>query len=164
MTDISSNVERIIEKLDGMTTEVVPKSYGTDIASKVDHIAKQLDYVQAGSGSGLSKFPIIDCYTEGTLISGVCDTDYADIVNEIENGRAVYSIVNIRIDNNVYTTVGISIAVVNDEITVSCLPDFNDSSVNNYVTFIRPSLSISSDNSCFGVMARFELLKSGVSI
>ena len=117
---------------------------------------------QAGgesSASGLSKFPIIDCYMEGTLISGVCDTDYADIVNEIENGRAVYSIINIRLGDNVYTTVGISIIVANDEIVVSCLPDFNDSSANNYITFIRPSLSILSDNSCFGVMARSELLK-----
>lgn len=52
MTDIASNVERIIDKLDGMTTEVVPKTYGTDIASKVEHIAKQLDYVQSGGGSG----------------------------------------------------------------------------------------------------------------
>ena len=52
MTDIASNLDKVIEKLDGMTSEVVVKNYGMDIASKVDHIAKQLDYVQAGGGSG----------------------------------------------------------------------------------------------------------------
>lgn len=52
MTDIASNLDKVIEKLDGMTSEVVTKNYGMDIASKVDHIAKQLDYVQAGGGSG----------------------------------------------------------------------------------------------------------------
>ena len=52
MTDIASNLDKVIEKLDGMTSEVVAKNYGMDIASKVDHIAKQLDYVQAGGGSG----------------------------------------------------------------------------------------------------------------
>lgn len=52
MTDIASNLDKVIEKLDGMTSEVLAKNYGMDIASKVDHIAKQLDYVQAGGGSG----------------------------------------------------------------------------------------------------------------
>lgn len=50
MTDISSNLEKIITKLDGMTSEVVEKQYGTDIASRVEHISKQLDFVE-GSGS-----------------------------------------------------------------------------------------------------------------
>lgn len=52
MTDISSNLEKIITKLDGMTSEVVEKQYGTDIASRVEHISKQLDFVEGGGSTG----------------------------------------------------------------------------------------------------------------
>lgn len=157
---MSTHEDRIEKTLGIMTGD-----FSGDIPAPESRVEVLIQKLMNGGGSGssgtsgLSAFPVINCYMEGTLISGVCDTDYADIVNEIENGRAVYSIVNIRLGDNVYTTVGISVIVANDEIVVSCLPDFNDSSANNYVTFIRPSLSISSDNSCFGVMARSELLK-----
>ena len=91
MSSISSSLDNVISKLDSMTSEIVPKDYGEDIASKIDHVSKQLDYVTSG---GVEYFivhngnivdgvdcldktgrEIIDAFTSGKMIVAMVDTD-----------------------------------------------------------------------------------------
>lgn len=116
MTDISSNLDRVIEKLDGMTSEVVAKNYGMDIASKIEHISKQLDYVQSGdSGGGSSgnddsgnssntRMVIHVPISSVNSARGVFDSDktFYEINNHLLNGGdAVISVDGVNSDDEI---------------------------------------------------------------
>lgn len=104
MTDIASNLDKVIEKLDGMTSEVVPKTYGTDIASKVDHIAKQLDYVQA-DGESLADLTDVDVSnpTDGDTL--VYDDTNEKWIAQAGGGSASNIVVHyVQIGTNNYKT------------------------------------------------------------
>ena len=79
---MSTHEDRIEKTLGIMTGD-----FSGDIPAPESRIGVLIQKLMNGGGSGssgtsgLSAFPVINCYMEGTLISGVCDTDYADIVN-----------------------------------------------------------------------------------
>lgn len=81
MTDISSNLEKVIAKLDGMTSEVVEKQYGTDIASRVEHISKQLDFVEGGGSTG----GVMVVHLNGTQL----DKTWQEISDAMKSGMPV---------------------------------------------------------------------------
>lgn len=81
MPNISDRLDAVIEKLDGMTSETVEKNLDTTIASKVDHISKQLDYISSG-GSGEASNGVMTIMTE--LDHTESATDYYEMDKTFE--------------------------------------------------------------------------------
>lgn len=160
MTDIASNVERIIDKLDGMTTEIVPKTYGTDIASKVDHIAKQLDYVQAGGGSGGEKIIVNAEYgwDENEQRYQNIDATYEEILDMINSEKEV--IIRLRMPHFGSDIVDISylrlVYVKNNEIRFNIIYLYN----NTVSKFVNEDYVLLSEDGSVDINSRSDQIKS----
>lgn len=95
MSDIVSNLERVISELDERTSSLVPKDYGTDIASMVDHIRRQIDKIPSGGSGGGSnlgyKVIKINRSVDGGDIAYSLNnlSDWDEIVEDLDNGTYV---------------------------------------------------------------------------
>lgn len=84
MSNISDELDNVIEKLDGMTSETVEKDFDMTIASKIDHISKQLEFVNS-SESNLN--------STGTLVihedqdTGALDKTWKEIYDSFITGQ-----------------------------------------------------------------------------
>ena len=92
MSDIVSNLERVISELDERTSVAVPKDYGTDIASMVDHIRRQIDKIPSGGGSnlGYKVIKINRIIDGGDIVYSLINlSDWDEIVEDLDNGTYV---------------------------------------------------------------------------
>lgn len=91
MANIAEKLEGVIDKLDTMSSSPIPRTYGLDIASRVEHIAKQLDYVQAGGGSGGEKVIVNAAFgwDQNEQKYQNIDATYEEILGMINSGKEV---------------------------------------------------------------------------
>lgn len=97
MSNISDKLDTVIEKLDGMISETVEKDLDMTIASKIDHISKQLDHVSGGgsggSGDGETVIPTyIATPTESDPpeYTAVCDMSYEEVLIAAKTNKCTY--------------------------------------------------------------------------
>ena len=91
MTDIVSNLEKVISELDERTSEVVHKDYGTDIASMVDHIGRQIDKIPSGGGSnpGFVEIELETKFIDNGMRKVLKGKTYEDVNELLDNGTFV---------------------------------------------------------------------------
>ena len=94
MSNISDKLDNVIEKLDGMTSETVEKDFDMTIASKIDHISKQLDYISGGgsggSGDGETVIPtyiITPTESDSHQFTAVCDMSYEEVLIAVKTNK-----------------------------------------------------------------------------
>lgn len=97
MSNISDKLDNVIEKLDGMTSQTVEKDLDMTIASKIDHISKQLDYVSGGGSGGSSDGEtVIPTYvftpteSDPYEYTAVCDMSYEEVLIAVKNNKCTY--------------------------------------------------------------------------
>ena len=125
-----------------MTSETVEKNLDTTIASKVDHISKQLDYISGdGSGGSGDSGMVVPVYTvnpinvENGEYTVTCDMSYEEVIAAVREKKCSHCyVMNKSIPINAYTS--LKLTYITDE-------EGYDS--GNSIKFTNVDLDISSD-------------------